>query len=65
MKEVEVKEESQLEEMRAALRGERERARRSRPKFLESLTADNTPPFPEPELEERGKRTIRSLFRRR
>ena len=51
--------------MRAALRGERERARRSRPKFLESLTADNIPPFPEPELEERGKRTIRSLFRRR
>ena len=60
-----MREESQLEEMRAALRGERERGRRNRPKFLESLTADNASPPPEPEAEERGKRTIRTLFRRR
>jgi hypothetical protein len=60
-----MREESQLEEMRAALRGERERARRGRPKFLESLTDDNAPQPPETEPEERGKRTIRTLFRRR
>jgi hypothetical protein len=59
-----VKEESQLEEMRAALRGERERARRSRPKFLENLTSDNVAQPPEPEPEERGRGTFRSLFRR-
>jgi hypothetical protein len=60
-----VKEESQLEEMRAALRGDRERARRSRPKFLQSLAADNVPEPPEQESGERGRRTMRSLFRRR
>jgi hypothetical protein len=60
-----VKEESQLKEMRAALRGDRERARRSRPKFLESLVADNVPEPTEQQPEERGARTIRSLFRRR
>ena len=60
-----VKEESQLEEMRAALRGDRERAGRSRPKFLQSLAADTVPEPPEQEPEERGRRTIRSLFRRR
>ena len=60
-----VKEQSQLEEMRAALRGDRERARRSPPKFLQSLAADAVPEAPEQELEERGRRTIRSLFRRR
>jgi hypothetical protein len=60
-----MREESQLEEMREALRGERERARRSRPKFLESLAADSVPQPAEPEPQERGRRTIRSLFRRR
>ena len=58
-----VKEESQLEEMRAALRGDRERARRSPPKFLQSL-ADAVPEPPEQKPGERGRRTIRSLFRR-
>ena len=60
-----MREQSQLEEMRAALRGERERARRSRPKFLQTLAAETVPEPQEQEPEERGRRTIRSLFRRR
>ena len=59
-----MREESQLEEMREALRGERERARRSRSKFLESLTSQKVPQPAEAEPQER-KRTIRTLFRRR
>lgn len=60
-----VKEESQLEEMRAAVRGDRERARRGRPQFLQSLAADNVAEPQEQEPKERGRRTIGSLFRRR
>lgn len=61
-----MKEESQLEEMRAALRGDRERAERRRraqePSFVPAV-AQPPEPGPEPEPPARGF-TLRSLFGR-
>jgi len=56
-----VREDSQLDEMRAALRGERERAKDARRR----LPLANLPQEPAPEPEERRRRTFRSMFRRR
>jgi len=59
-----MKEESQLEEMRAALRGDRERAeRRRRVLELASTPAPASPPEPIPEPSARASR-LRSLFGR-
>ena len=59
-----MREESQLEEMRAALRGERERARRGGARVPEPFAPQplQAPAF-EPERAARG--GLRSLFRRR
>ncbi len=62
-----MKEESQLEDMRAALRGERERAEHARQRSQENVRAliePTVPPPPEPPAAEppRGRR---GLFRRR
>jgi hypothetical protein len=65
-----MKEESQLEDMRAALRGERERAERARERSAENVRAlIESPPDPTPKLAppaaaepETG---FRRLFRRR
>jgi len=61
-----MKEESQLEDMRAALRGDRERAeRRRRAQELPFVPAAAAPPesMPEPEPPARASR-LRSLFGR-
>jgi hypothetical protein len=61
-----VKEESQLEEMRAAVRGDRERAEQARERSQESVRALIEPSVPiaaaEPEPRRRG---LRDFFRRR
>jgi hypothetical protein len=61
-----VKEESQLEEMRAAVRGDRERAEQARERSQESVRALIEPSgavvAPEPEPRRRG---LRDFFRRR
>jgi hypothetical protein len=51
-----VKEESQIEEMRAALRGDRERAEEARRRSTENVLAllETPAPEPEPEPERRG-----------
>jgi hypothetical protein len=61
-----VKEESQLEEMRAAVRGDRERAERARERSQESVRAlvEPTTPVAEPPQPSRP-RGFRGLFRRR
>jgi hypothetical protein len=66
-----VKEESQLEEMRAALRGERERAELARRRSsgnVDALPAPEPGPPIEPAPERRSEarpRRLRELFRRR
>ena len=61
-----MREESQLEEMRAAIRGDRERAEQARQRSEENVRALIEPPVaaPEPEPETRPK-GLRGLFRRR
>jgi hypothetical protein len=61
-----VKEESQLEEMRAALRGDRERAQQARQRSQENVRTlieqRVVPEEPPPQQRPRG---LRGLFRRR
>lgn len=60
-----MKEESQLEEMRAAVRGDRERAEQVRQRSLENVKALIDPPATAPEAEpERRPSGLRGLFRR-
>ena len=59
-----MREESQLEDMRAALRGERERARQGAARVPEPL-APQVVQEPASEPEPPARRGLRSLFRRR
>jgi hypothetical protein len=56
-----VREESQIEEMRAAVRGDRERAERARQRSQENV---RTLIEPRPVPEEPRRRGLRGLFRR-
>ena len=61
-----VKEESQLEEMRAAVRGDRERAEQARQRSQENVRALVEPRVvPEERPPEQRPRGLRGLFRRR
>ena len=61
-----VKEESQLEEMRAAVRGDRERAERARERSQESVRALIEPTEPVVEQAQASRpRGLRAFFRRR
>jgi hypothetical protein len=61
-----VKEESQLEEMRAAVRGDRERAEQARQRSQENVQTLLEPVVePDPTPSERRPTGLRGLFRRR
>jgi hypothetical protein len=61
-----VKDESQLEDMRAALRGDRERAEQTRQRSLENVRALLEPAAVEPPPKPQGRMfSLRGLFRRR
>lgn len=66
-----MKEESQIEDMRAAVRGDRERAERARQRSLENVRVLTGPPPAEeqPEtpqrVEEPPRRGLRGFFKRR
>ena len=61
-----MKEESQIEDMRAALRGDRERAEQARQRTLENVLALTETPEPDPEPEQPQRQSVLgSLFRRR
>lgn len=61
-----MKEESQIQDMRAALRGDRERAEQARQRSLENVRALIETSEPDPESQERQRQgVLGSLFRRR
>lgn len=61
-----MKEESQLEEMRAAVRGDRERAEQARQRSHEDVRTLIDPPVAPPEQEpDPAPKRLRGLFRRR
>jgi hypothetical protein len=62
-----VREESQLEEMRAAVRGDRERAEQARERSQESVRAliEPTGPRVEEPVQPSRPRALRAFFRRR
>lgn len=61
-----MKEESQIQDMRAALRGDRERAEQARQRSLENVRALIETSEPDPEPQERQRQgVLGSLFRRR
>ena len=62
-----MKEESQIDDMRAALRGERDRAQQARLRSSENVRALLEPERPEPAPTASGARRggLRGLFRRR
>ncbi len=60
-----MKEESQIQDMRAALRGDRERAERARQRSVENVRAlyETPPEEPQPEIEPRRSLLSRLLGR--
>jgi hypothetical protein len=56
-----VKEESQIEDMRAAIRGDRERAEQARQRSTENVRTPSEPPADDPEPKQKP---APSLFRR-
>jgi ribose 5-phosphate isomerase RpiB len=59
-----VKEESQIDDMRAALRGDRERAEQARQRSSENVLALIDAPVPEPRVEEAEPQARRGFFAR-
>jgi hypothetical protein len=59
-----VKEESQIEDMRAAIQGDRERAEQARQRSTENVRALIEIPEPEPEPEPRSVSKLSRLFGR-
>ena len=66
-----MREESQIEDMRAAVRGDRERAEQARQRSYENVRVLTEPPpaeeapEPTPHVEDPPSRGLRGLFRRR
>ena len=59
-----MKEESQIDDMRAALRGDRERAEQARQRSSENVLALIDAPVPEPRVEETEPQPRRGFFAR-